>query len=81
MLLHPKLDDLLKRVDSKYTLVTLSAKRARNINAILSSDYRQGLEALAPMDDKLKSYKPLDIALKEIDMGKISYRRMEDGIK
>lgn len=81
MLLYPKLDDLLKKVDSKYSLVTLSAKRARDINAIMSSDYRQGLEALAPTDEKLKSYKPLDISLKEIDEGRIIYRRLKDGIK
>ncbi len=81
MLLHPKLDDLLKRVDSKYTLVTLSAKRARFINHVLSSDYRQGLEALAPTDEKLRSYKPLDMALKEIDEGMISFKRLKNGIK
>ncbi|HDP69511.1 MAG TPA: DNA-directed RNA polymerase subunit omega [Actinobacteria bacterium] len=81
MLIYPKIDDLLKRVDNKYTLVILAAKRARQINNSLSSDYRQGLEALAPTDEKLKSYKPLDIALKEIVDGKITYERVTDGIK
>jgi DNA-directed RNA polymerase omega subunit len=30
--IEPQIDDLLARVDSKYTLVILAAKRARQIN-------------------------------------------------
>ncbi|MDO8885409.1 DNA-directed RNA polymerase subunit omega [Candidatus Oleimmundimicrobium sp.] len=81
MLLCPNLNDLLEKVDSRYTLVILSAKRARQINELLSSDYRMGLDALAPANEKLKSYKPLDIALKEIVEGKVTYKRLKDGIK
>lgn len=29
MMLYPSIDNLLEKIDSKYTLVTLSAKRAR----------------------------------------------------
>ena len=32
-MIEPKIDDLLATVDSKYTLVILSAKRAREINS------------------------------------------------
>ena len=32
-MIEPKIDDLLAQVDSKYTLVTLAAKRAREINS------------------------------------------------
>ena len=32
-MIEPKIDDLLSQVDSKYTLVTLAAKRAREINS------------------------------------------------
>ncbi|MEX2101574.1 MAG: DNA-directed RNA polymerase subunit omega, partial [Actinomycetota bacterium] len=31
-MIEPKIDDLLARVDSKYSLVIVSAKRAREIN-------------------------------------------------
>lgn len=31
MLIKPTLESLMKRVDSKYTLVTLAAKRARQL--------------------------------------------------
>lgn len=30
-MLHPSIDDLLDIIDSKYTLVTIAAKRARGI--------------------------------------------------
>ena len=32
-MIEPKIDDLLAQVDSKYTLVILAAKRAREINS------------------------------------------------
>ena len=35
-MIEPKIDDLLAAVDSKYTLVVLSAKRAREINSYYS---------------------------------------------
>ncbi len=75
MLCYPSYEDLIEKVDSRYTLVVLAAKRARQINILMSSGYRQGLEALAPTDEKLKSYKPLDIAFKEIVDGKVTYER------
>lgn len=81
MLLYPNLDDLLSKVDNKFTLVTLAAKRARKINSLLSSDYRQGLEALAPAKKRLKVYKPLDIALEEIVEGKVTYKRLKNEAK
>ena len=31
MIVEPRMDDLLKRVDSRYTLVSVVAKRARKI--------------------------------------------------
>ena len=35
-MIEPKIDDLLGRVDSKYTLVILAARRARQINGYYS---------------------------------------------
>ena len=36
-MIEPKIDDLLAAVDSKYSLVILAAKRAREINATTTS--------------------------------------------
>jgi DNA-directed RNA polymerase omega subunit len=35
MVIQPEIDVLLSKVDSKYTLCTVSAKRARQINDML----------------------------------------------
>ena len=44
MLLHPSLDKLLNRIDSKYSLVMLSAKRAHQLAEDESSDGEEMLE-------------------------------------
>ena len=36
-MMEPPIEDLLKRVDSKFTLVSLSAKRARQLNCASKS--------------------------------------------
>lgn len=69
MLTKPLLDDLLKKVDSKYTLVTLAAKRAREIT--------DGDEPLVHVETN----KPVSIALEEINQGKITYESTKAGIK
>ena len=63
-MIEPKIDDLQARVDSRYTLVILAAKRAREINSYYSQ-----------LGD-LRS-KPLAIALQEIADGKVSFERLE----
>ncbi len=82
MLLKPKIDDLLKKVDSKYTLVILTAKRARQINYYQSSlKKEEGLvEGVQPLI-KSESSKPLTIAMEEAADDKITYERLVDGIK
>ncbi len=54
MMNHLPLDVLLSKVDSKYTLAVLAAKRAREI-----------LDGSEPLVD-CKSLKPVSIALEEI---------------
>lgn len=68
-MIHPSLDILVKKVDSKYTLVVLAAKRAREI-----------LNGTAPLVDS-KSNKQVTIALEEVASDKISYERTKTGIK
>ncbi|SDD41213.1 DNA-directed RNA polymerase subunit omega [Sporomusa acidovorans] len=68
-MINPSLDVLVKKVDSKYTLVVLAAKRAREI--------MDGQQPLA----ESKSNKPVTIALEEVAQGKITYERTKTGIK
>lgn len=65
------IDDLLSTVDSKYTLVHLSARRAREINAYYHQ-LGEGLhQFVRPLVDNVDSNKPLSIALEEIAQEKI----------
>jgi DNA-directed RNA polymerase subunit omega len=81
--IEPKIDDLLARVDSKYDLVILSAKRAREINSYYSQLGEGRGEFVPPLVEVggLKD-KPLALALQEIAEGKVTYDRPEaPGIK
>lgn len=69
MLIKPTLESLMTKVDSKYTLVTLAAKRARQLT--------DGDEPLVDVD----MTKVVSIAMEEIDQGKITYEAPRDGIK
>lgn len=64
-MINPSIDTLLNKVDSKYTLVVLAAKRARQIT-----------EGSSKMVD-CKSNKPVSIALQEIVKEKIKYERIK----
>ncbi len=82
-MIEPKIDDLLGQVDSKYTLVTLAAKRAREINSYYNQLGEGRAEFIPPLIETggLTS-KPLSIALQEISEGKIEAERPEGvGIK
>lgn len=69
-----KIDDLLNKVDSKYTLVHLSASRAREINDYYHS-LGDGMSLyVRPLVD-CPSNKPLSIAFEEIAAGKIIVSR------
>lgn len=68
-MINPSLDSLVKKVDSKYTLVVLAAKRAREI-----------MDGQQPLIE-CKSNKPVTIALEEVAQGKMTYERTKTGIK
>ena len=65
MLLYPSVDLLKEKVDSKYTLVIMASKRAR--------DLIDGKPLLVETDTN----KPLSIATAEIADDLISYKREE----
>jgi DNA-directed RNA polymerase subunit omega len=66
----PRIESLLDRVDSKFTLVTASAMRAREINEYYNQ-LGEGLGRIVPPQVTSVSRKPLSIALEEIEAGKI----------
>lgn len=76
-LMHPLLENLSDRVDSKFTLVALAAKRARQINSYFNQ-LGEGLGTIVPPQVTSLSRKPLSISLEEIEAGKIVYERPED---
>jgi DNA-directed RNA polymerase subunit omega len=69
-LTEPRLESLLDQVDSKFTLVTLAARRAREINDYYNH-LGEGLGKIVPPQVTSVSRKPLSIALEEIEAGKI----------
>ena len=68
-MINPSIDTLVTKVDSKYTLVVLAAKRAREI-----------MDGSAPLVES-KSNKQVTLALEEIAQDKITYERTKSGIK
>lgn len=64
------LDELMKKVDSRYTLVVVAAKRARKLT-----------EKKDNGNNGFTVRKPVTEALKEIAQGRILYRRTKQGIK
>ncbi|MGZ8766065.1 MAG: DNA-directed RNA polymerase subunit omega [Acidimicrobiia bacterium] len=75
-LMEPRMEELLDKVDSKFTLVTLSAMRAREINDYYNQ-LGEGLGKIVPPQVTSVSRKPLTIALEEIEAGKIEARVIE----
>jgi DNA-directed RNA polymerase subunit omega len=75
-LMHPLLEQLIEQVDSKFTLVSLAAKRARQINSYFNQ-LGEGLGTIVPPQVTSLSRKPLSISLEEIEAGKIIYERPE----
>jgi DNA-directed RNA polymerase subunit omega len=71
-MIYPPIEDLLSKVDSKFSLVSLAAKRGRQINSYFSQ-LGEGLGAIVPPQVASVSRKPLSIALEEIAADKITY--------
>ena len=68
-IINPPIDDLLGVVDSKYRLVIMAAKRARQINAYYAQLGEGLLEYVGPLVETRVQEKPLSIALREIRQG------------
>jgi DNA-directed RNA polymerase subunit omega len=69
---NPPIDELLTQSDSKYKLVLFAAKRARQINAYYSQLGEGLLDHVGPLVETTVQEKPLSIALREVNAGKLS---------
>jgi DNA-directed RNA polymerase subunit omega len=69
-MMNPSIEELLDRAGSKFSLVTLSAMRARQINAYFNQ-LGEGLGAIVPPQVTSVARKPLSIAFEEIAGDKI----------
>lgn len=69
-MINPQIEELLDRVDSKFSLVTLAARRARQINSYFNQ-LGDGLGHMVPPQVSSVSRKPLSIAFEEIAVDKI----------
>ena len=76
MLVHPKIEDLSEKVDNRYTLVVLAAKRARQINSYYSQ-LGEGIRDFVPpqISSLGENAKALSVALEEISDNKFGYER------
>lgn len=64
MIIYPPINELLEKVDCRYSLVAMVAKRARQL---VAGD--------APLIEVEEEEKPVAIAVDEIYQGKISFER------
>ena len=69
-MMNPPIEELLDRVDSKFSLVTLAARRARHINSYFTH-LGDGLGQMVPPQVSSVSRKPLSIGFEEIAADKI----------
>ena len=72
-MIHPRVDELLDNVDSRYALVIVAAKRARQINNYHHQLGEGTFEDFPPplVESRSKNY--LTMALEEVAQGKIKY--------
>ena len=64
------LEGLLHHVDTKFTLVNVVTKRAKQLN-----------NGAPPLTERVNPNKPVSTAFNEVSAGKIAFRRVKEGIK
>jgi DNA-directed RNA polymerase subunit omega len=75
-MVNPRIEELLSKVDSRFTLVSLAAQRARQINAYFNQ-LGEGMGSSVPPQVTSAARKPLSIAFEEIAADKIIPVRIE----
>jgi DNA-directed RNA polymerase subunit omega len=79
-MMNPSIEELLDRAGSKFSLVTLSSTRARQINAYFNQ-LGEGLGSIVPPQVTSVARKPLSIAFEEISNDKIVMVRPSEAEK
>jgi DNA-directed RNA polymerase subunit omega len=69
-MIHPPIGRVLEKTNSRFALVVLAARRARQINAYFNQ-LGEGLGGYVPPQVHSMSRKPLSIAFEEIDSDKV----------
>ncbi len=77
MMTEPPVGTLIEKVGSRFGLVVLSARRAREINAYFNQ-LGEGLGGYVPPQVHSMSRKPLSISLEEIAEGKVVAAPIEE---
>ena len=72
--MNPTIEVLLEKVDSKFTLVSLASRRARQVNSYFNQ-LGEGLGSIVPPQVASTARKPLSISFEEIAADKITYTR------
>lgn len=68
-MINPSIVSLLQKIDNRYSLVVVTARRARQL-----------IDGQNPLVD-VDSTKPVTIAIHEINEGMIKYENLKSGIK
>ncbi len=76
VMMSPPIEELMDRTHSKFALVTLSARRAREINSYFNQ-LGEGLGTMVPPQVSSVSRKPLSISFEEIAADKIKSVEMK----
>jgi DNA-directed RNA polymerase subunit omega len=76
VMMSPPIEELMNRTHSKFALVTLSARRAREINSYFNQ-LGEGLGTMVPPQVSSVSRKPLSISFEEIAADKIKSVEMK----
>jgi DNA-directed RNA polymerase subunit omega len=77
-MIEPPIGRVLAKTDSRFALVVLAARRARQINAYFNQ-LGEGFGGYVPPQVHSLSRKPLSIALEEIDEDKVTIDFDTDG--
>lgn len=78
--MNPTIEVLLEKVDSKFTLVSLASRRARQVNSYFNQ-LGEGLGSIVPPQVASTARKPLSISFEEIAADKITYTREDAAVE
>lgn len=74
-IIEPPIDELLAKVDSKYQLVIVASKRARQINEYYVERAEGTVTTAGPLVEFSLDEKPLTIAMREINEGLVEINK------